>query len=480
MLVLSCIALNVLTAGLGVFFLLSRRSQHLRDSVVHPFLIYIVLSGVINFDFYYAFTEITGLNKLYLGNFPIRDISIIRQGYIWYTLFNISFAISAFVAFGLFTISRPITISGSDASKDIAAFSGFLTFTVTLFVAGATTIFLALISLQSGSIFFINSVRQIFFKDYPALFLMVLFFLTSSIFLISRSGQSLRLLSLLMLLALAILVILGSRTQSFFLLFGLITIIHLSKYRLRSFFILPAFLAVGTLIVVLRFFQRVSLQGFTFSEMLSDEEGVIAMLFGSPEIGFAESISIIVSEDFQRTPFSSIVAFASFLIPRSLMMSKPYSASTFFTMEIDPWRWYYFQSEILTTGFGDLYLEFGPAALLFCVLLGFIWGLVVTLAVKARSISTITLLTVYSVIVLFIFIRADIYVLAFYMWPLCLYLIIDKFISAPIARTILGRRRKMTRGKGYIASSRLEDGTDAARAANWPGSISSSRSSRHV
>src|SRR5690606_9063946 len=100
------------------------------------------------------------------------------------------------------------------------------------------------------------------------------------------------------------------------------------------------------------------------------------LFFNSSEVAMAETITVIANDPatFSRPPFEGFLGLLMFPLPRSIFQFKPFSSPAHFTEALSPARWLTTQTEILTTGYGDLIMQFGIwGALPVAAVLAFIW-----------------------------------------------------------------------------------------------------------
>lgn len=193
------------------------------------------------------------------------------------------------------------------------------------------------------------------------------------------------------------------------------------KISFMAYFI--ALPIVGYLLTVLRYIFRESWRYSSMSDFVDDKGGYFQLFFNSVEISMAEVISTAIkfSSQISRFPLESLWAGIVFPIPRSLYESKPVGGSSAFTSIMSPDKWFYTKSEIVVTGYGDLYLNLGfifSGLLLFFV--GMYWAYLIV-----KSISKGEQYNLYIVPVLmwlmYTFLRADVFNMMRWLWAFMIF-----------------------------------------------------------
>lgn len=167
----------------------------------------------------------------------------------------------------------------------------------------------------------------------------------------------------LFLFFLCLLIVLATNSRGnlifLFLIYGYL--INFKRFRIRAWWIGIAIPAVGGLLLWSRYYFRESWRYDSMNDFIDDKGGVYAVFFQTAEISMADVITVILrwGDEVNRYPFESFVGALMYPLPRSIFPFKPIGSGGELTSVFSPLRWEYTKSEIVTTGFGDLYLQFG-------------------------------------------------------------------------------------------------------------------------
>ncbi|MDX1811394.1 MAG: hypothetical protein R3240_05575 [Gammaproteobacteria bacterium] len=204
--------------------------------------------------------------------------------------------------------------------------------------------------------------------------------------------------------------------------------------RLRSIPTLLYFIAipaVAGMLLSVRYFFRTSMQYDTLGSFIEDKGGLFSLFFNTAEISMAEIIVTIVKwgDYVARYPFESFIGGLMYPLPRSIFTFKPLGAGGAFTEEFSPVRWELTRSEIVTTGFGDLYLQFGfIGTLIFMFLLAYAWTRLVKASLSVSGSNSIVLIP-FLMWWAYLFLRSGIFNMAGAIWSFMLVVVIIKLIG---------------------------------------------------
>lgn len=157
----------------------------------------------------------------------------------------------------------------------------------------------------------------------------------------------------------------------------------------------------------------------SFYDYITSNGGVINLFFGGEQVSFAKMFVAVyqMAPSLPRAPFESIVALLVLPIPRSVFTMKPFGASAAFTQHISPLRWENTRSELLITGYGDVYWQFGAlGAFVAMFVLSGVW-LWACLQATRGSRQTLVLWTPLLTWFMFIFVRGDLFNIGLLLWP---------------------------------------------------------------
>lgn len=414
------------TALLGYLPVLGRYA----GTLICPLLALAVINGVFTADFLAAYQTLSHKGALQISNIVFNRPEGYVQALAYFTGLHIAMLTGLGLALGLYR-KRQTILHGwfkSRASLRQTRMAGLILLAALALALPALALMVQT-ALAHGSPFYVSAIRQLFYKDHPILWVGVLFTVPTLAVYLSRH-QKLDARGLIAFCAVLITILLvGSRNQLFFLLFILLLLLHERGWRLPGMVYAPGIVVALGLSIVLRWLQRDQFVYDSFTAMLQAHGGVLQMLFATPEIALADTLTVLVSagERFARVPFESVAAFVLFPIPRALIPFKPFGASTEFTSLADPERWQTFGSEITVTGYGDLFMQFGAlGAAPFMVLAALIWGTAVVRVANARNPAIRLLWLPYLVWWAYVFVRTDLYIMAFSVWPLLLVLLVAR------------------------------------------------------
>lgn len=177
-------------------------------------------------------------------------------------------------------------------------------------------------------------------------------------------------------------------------------------------------------LVYTRYIFREQWRFSSLSDFIDFHDGIMNIFFNTAEISLAEVLTtiVILKDNFTRYPFESFFGGLLFPVPRAIFPHKPEGASAEFTEMLSPLRWQNSKSEIVTTGFGDLIMQFG----IFPSIVAF--GGLIYIIFKIKSIldgldyRLKIYVNVYLLWFLYVFIRADVYNLFSHLWSFTLIL----------------------------------------------------------
>lgn len=188
----------------------------------------------------------------------------------------------------------------------------------------------------------------------------------------------------------------------------------------------------------LRFRFRES-EGFSsFGDFLDQKGGLLNLFFGSEEVGFAKMFTSLleVAAKMPTTPGTGILATVVYPIPRAIFPAKPLGTSAAFTDFMSPTRWVLTKSEMLVTGYGDLYLQFGIlGGALALALLTYFWVRLTLLTL--RGTARIYILGLPMALWLwYTFFRGDVFNASIILWSMVVELMVFAFIRFLLELTV--------------------------------------------
>lgn len=321
----------------------------------------------------------------------------------------------------------PIAVPSRQMSAEQAI--GARAATYTLLFCGClgllVTIQVVLASLTEGDLLHVAGMRQLFFRANPIL--IVLYSLLVPSFILYGSYRP-RVGVRLVVLALAVMLLLfplGGRGTLLLVVIAMAFWAAAGGFTVNFFAVYLATPLVGIFLLIVRYYSREADKFDSLQAYLSEGGGALSLFFNTPEISMAEAMSVnLVNQMVERAPFDSIVGVLLAFVPRAIIPWKPFGASAEFTMAADLARWELVKSEWTVTGFVNLFLDFGYlGAIAGSGALAYIWARVFCTH-AARGGQALRFWGPVSIVMLYIFFRADLYNLGLFLWPLSAVLLI--------------------------------------------------------
>lgn len=320
-------------------------------TVVDPIVLATIVHGVFLLDFVLLYLE----GDVTLFELPVHagDVGIL-EGLVVYSLF----ALASFIGLSVGTKS-PVAVETK--ANTTTARDRRLSAVVLLGVfAGAAVVlrelFLILPLILSGA----TNKQKFFLGNQLMLVLVGLLAPAFALFVAHRRSRS-RAVLFAALVVTVVVLLAGSRSSILFvaLILAVAAIRDGAPLRARMYgWVLPMGLIALT---YLRYLFRESWRFDSLWEFVQARGGIVAVLFSSSEIGLAEGITAIWMRlsSLGRPPFESFLGAFMYPLPRSFFPFKPLSASSYLTAELSPHHWGLTRSEILSSGYGDLLMQFG-------------------------------------------------------------------------------------------------------------------------
>lgn len=431
---------NAALIGLALVLACRTGSPRVRGTIVHPVGLVAALMAIVMIDFLDASARLARNEVLRLGSYNLSDAELMAGALVIATAYHLMMLLGMLAALLSFRGQRA-GVGMLPAAQDIA---GKLAGRILFLIALGLALIGAMLTLKAGmssgfGMFFVSATRQTFFKDNPIVYALTIFLIPSlAVFLVHE-----RLLSPLVLgstaLAALVLLVAGSRNHILFVALLLLVLFVRDHRRLSLAWLLVALPVAAWLLVLLQFIQRGWYSYSSTEEMTGASGGMFSYLFNTPEVSFAEALSIVHERaDLALAPFSSLLAVLLRPVPRSLIELKPDPPSTHFTQVIDPWRMANYGSELTMTGFGNLYAELGLIGGAVMLLLLAAWWARATFRHAARFPSGLSpLWLAYLTWWGLMFLRTDLYIVSFSMWPLAFVLLAYGVLRYLIRRLLL-------------------------------------------
>jgi hypothetical protein len=302
-------------------------------------------------------------------------------------------------------------------------------FLIALIFAAIVFVIIYKTASQGGSIFHVAAVRQTFFRENQLLSLLYSLLLPATILYISRSLNSKKAIYTASLMAVILVAPVGSRSIVLNIAIALVFAMVMKGVRfpvLALYLLAPA---IGVLISAMRYIRELDYHQ-SFSAMLDYYGGVWGGLFNTAEVSMAEVITVIITfKPVDRGIFDSLIGIFVAPIPRSIIPWKPWPAGTEFTRTADIEYWELVKSDMAVTGFGDLAMSFELYSVGLIIFILFYWWAKILIRAALRSRASLAMWGPICIIISYLFIRGDIFIVAFFMWPLSSVLITHRILT---------------------------------------------------
>ncbi len=323
-------------------------------SALNPFVVYCVISILINIDFITVYTSPTTIDFLETKSFV--EPSIVLNAYCVATL------IATGGAFGLLgALAAPSTskaesrIGASPAARMSAMIIGI--------VGGIIQILVLAYSRAASSDDLISF--QIMSRENPAFAaaawgepMALAIFLAHLRSPFSLAGGAVSALTIFPLVAIG-----GPRTMPLVCLL-IIAVAYSNHRKISALYYLPMIPVVGAFLAFSRYTFRET--GYaSFGDFVVASGGMWNLFFAGQEISFAKMFATVYAfaHDLPSiNPMHGLIASLLAPIPRALIPWKPFGVSGVFTEYISPVRWELTKSETLVSGCAELYWEWAPSA----------------------------------------------------------------------------------------------------------------------
>lgn len=275
--------------------------------------------------------------------------------------------------------------------------------------------------------------RQLYFKENPLMHLVFLVALPAySLYLSGRPRFDFQAWLWFVFLAFLLLVS-GSRGAII-----LLALIACTNYTLKKAPLSWRYLVIGIPVVVVglvvvRYVFREAWRYDSIGQFLDASGGLLGVFFQSSEVSLAEVLTMAVAVDgkLDLYPFQGLLGLLTYPVPRALFEYKPLSASGYFTELVSPGRWESARSEILVTGFGNVYLEFGlflGAVVIFLMA----WGWIVAVRRCLAKGSVNAIFYPFLLWLCYAFMRGDFFNMGSTVWAVLLVVLAGKVVDAAV------------------------------------------------
>lgn len=410
---------------LFTFYLSSHsRFMEYKNAALNPVVFYSFLNIFFVFDFYFFFhnPEI----RFFETSFVVLESDVLK-GFLIYTFFNFVFLFILCVGLLLPSFNNSFSHYKFDSKTASLSFFASVIFCFLLFFVNFSTY----IQMFSGQVS-----RQILFSSNPLYH--IAFSIVLPLFAIYASSVDSNKRKLLFAYFLTILVVFisGSRGNIIFATIVLFFSGFPSIRRMPSYFLFFSVPLAAVFLLISRFYLREQWFYSSINDFISDKGGLGQVFFNSTEISMAESIVTINlwADQLDRYPFESFIAGLMYPFPRSIFEFKPLGSGGVVTELLSPGRWDLTRSEIVTTGYGDLLMQFGiVGGLIVYSIIVLFWVLSLLKVIKSNFQFRVFMLP-FLIWWPYIFLRADIFNMLGHVWTLFLALFVYYFVH--IARKI--------------------------------------------
>lgn len=406
---------------IACFFLANNKSyKALSASAINPIVFVAFLGLFFMLDFYY-FYQIKVID-LFEYSFVISEADIV-DGFFIYTCFNFIF----FITVMYFSLFYRVKVKPADffiINKDVAK-TCFWTVKLSL-------VFILVLNFQIFIKMFSGEVtRQVAFSSNQLIHIFFTLILPAFAIYASAHRTEWKKLLLAFIVSAFFIALSGSRGNLLFLLIIVTFVFSFNIKKIHSYFLILAIPVVAFVLLVTRYFFREAWRYNSIFDFIDDKGGVGHVFFSTAEISMAEVLVTINvwKDELIRYPFESFVGGLMFPLPRAIFTFKPTGSGGVLTDLLSPLRWELTRSEIVTTGYGDLIMQFGVLGGLFVFfIMCFIWCKSVFKVLNMSQQSMIFLLP-FLLWWPYVFIRADIFNMFGSIWSFCLMYAICIFVK---------------------------------------------------
>lgn len=377
-------------------------------------------------DFYFLYQE---------PSIEIFETSfvVLRDDIVWgmfvYSAFNLSFFLACITSNFWFKSNKS---NGDSYVVDHVAAAN--TFKVVVLMNVALIIVNAELFL---SMLLGDTTRQVLFSSNQGLHIIFSLIIPSFALYSASKGGNFRSVLIPFVISFILIFVSGSRGGLILLVIILFIASNKSIRQIRGVYLFAAIPFVAGLLLVSRYYLRESWRYSSMGEFINDNGGIGQVFFSTSEISMAEVIVTITmwKEQIDRFPFESMLAAIMYPLPRAIFEFKPFGSGGVLTELLSPLRWEFTRSEIVTTGYGDLLMQFGfTFSILVFFVISTIWIRGV-LSVITGGIQKQILFLPFLIWWPYVFLRADIFNLAGNVWAF----ILAMFIYCIFKRLSFGR-----------------------------------------
>ncbi len=395
-------------------------------SAFHPFNILGFFLVIITVDFASLYWRISDGDEVRFLTYTIKNLEEVSNAFIFFVLCAISASVG--VSFSAYSIHKNSIGCKSVLTKPdrIAALIVFL-----IALAFSASVFLSIYktAILGGSIFHVAAVRQTFFRENQVLSLLYSLLLPATILYVSRNLHSKKKVFIAAIVAILLAAPIGSRSIVLNIAITIVFAVVLNGFRFPVIVLYLMTPVIGVLISAMRYVREFDYHD-SFSAMLDYYGGIWGGLFNTAEVSMAEVITVIITfNPVDRGVFDSLIGMLVAPIPRAIIPWKPWAAGTEFTRTADIEYWELVKSDMAVTGFGDLAMSFELYGVGIIVFIIFYWWSKIIIRAAIRSEASLAMWGPVCIIMSYLFVRGDIFIVAFFLWPFITVFIVHRILT---------------------------------------------------
>ncbi len=391
---------------------------HYRGCAFNPVFFIGFINVFFIMDFYFLYQE---------PSIEIFETSfvVLRDDIVWgmfiYSAFNLSFLFACMTSNWL--LRNKIRSTESYIVDPVAAVKTFkivVLMNVALIAVNADLFLAMLVG---------DTTRQVLFSSNQGLHILFSLIIPSFALYAASKNNDFKSIMVAFLISFMLIFVSGSRGGLILLIIILLIASNKSVRQIRGWYLFAAIPFVATLLLTSRYYLRESWRYSSIGDFINDNGGLGQVFFSTSEISMAEVIVTIDmwKEQIERFPFESFLAAVMYPLPRAIFEFKPFGSGGVLTELLSPMRWEFTRSEIVTTGYGDLLMQFG---FVFSIIVFFIIS-----SIWIRSVQNVITGGIQKQILFlpfliwwpYVFLRADFFNLAGNVWPFVLAMLIYSF-----------------------------------------------------
>lgn len=395
-------------------------------SAFHPFNILGFFLVIISVDFSALYWRVVNGDEIRFLTYTIRNPEEVRDGFLYFVLCAIS--VTAGVSFSSYSIGRNKEPNNNNLTKGDRV-SALVVFIIALVFSASVFLVIYKTAIQGGSIFHVAAVRQTFFRENQLLSLLYSLLLPATILYISRNLNRKKAIFSACIIAVFLAAPIGSRSIVLNIIIAVIfaMVVRGFRFPILALYILTP--VIGILISGMRYIREFDYHQ-SFSAMLDYYGGIWGGLFNTAEVSMAEVITVIrLFNPVDRGVLDSLIGMLVAPMPRAIIPWKPWAAGTEFTRTADIEYWELVKSDMAVTGFGDLAMSYDLYGVVLIIFIMFYWWAKIIIRAAIHSQASLAMWGPVCIIMSYLFVRGDLFIVAFFIWPLSSVFISHRALS---------------------------------------------------